>query len=53
MKRPHIIYVLSDEHRGQAMGHAGDPNVRTPAMDRMAEERVGFPDLLDELAPLG
>ena len=31
--QPHIIYVLSDEHRGQAMSHAGDPNLRTPQMD--------------------
>lgn len=42
MKRPHVIYVLSDEHRGQAMSHAGDPNVRTPAMDRMAAEGASF-----------
>lgn len=39
---PHIIYVLSDEHRGQAMSHAGDPNVRTPSMDRLAGEGAGF-----------
>jgi arylsulfatase A-like enzyme len=39
---PNIILVLSDEHRGQAMGHAGDPNVRTPVLDRMAAEGVSF-----------
>jgi len=38
--RPHIIYIFSDEHRGQAMSHTGDPNVRTPAMDRLAAEGV-------------
>ncbi len=42
MSRPHIIYVLSDEHAGQAMGHAGDPNLRTPTMDRMAADGVRF-----------
>lgn len=42
MPRPHIIYILSDEHAGQAMGHAGDPNLRTPNMDRMAVEGVSF-----------
>ena len=41
-KRPHILYILSDEHRGQAMTHAGDPNLRTPNMDRLAEEGVSF-----------
>jgi arylsulfatase A-like enzyme len=40
--RPHVIYVLSDEHRGQAMAHAGDANLRTPAMDRMAAEGASF-----------
>ncbi len=40
--KPHIIYILSDEHRGQAMGHAGDPNVRTPVMDRLAREGASF-----------
>ena len=42
MTRPHIIYILSDEHRGQAMSHAGDPNVQTPWMDRLAAEGASF-----------
>lgn len=42
MDRPHILYILSDEHRGQAMSHAGDPNVHTPWMDRLAGEGAGF-----------
>ena len=41
-KQPHILYILSDEHRGQAMGHTGDPNVQTPWMDRLAGEGVSF-----------
>lgn len=41
-QRPNILYILSDEHRGQAMSHMGDPNVRTPAMDRLAAEGVSF-----------
>ncbi|MFW6457322.1 MAG: sulfatase [Planctomycetota bacterium] len=39
---PHIVYIVSDEHRGQAMSHAGDPNVQTPSMDRLASEGSGF-----------
>jgi arylsulfatase A-like enzyme len=42
LDRPHIIYILSDEHRGQAMSHMGDPNVRTPWMDRLAAEGASF-----------
>ena len=40
--RPHIVYILSDEHSGMAMSHAGDPNVSTPNMDRMANQGVSF-----------
>jgi arylsulfatase A-like enzyme len=41
-KQPHIIYILSDEHCGTAMSGAGDPNVRTPNMDRLASEGGNF-----------
>lgn len=39
---PNIVYILSDEHRGQAMRHAGDSNLRTPFMDQLAAEGVSF-----------
>lgn len=39
---PHVIYLLSDEHNPRAMSHMGDPNVRTPVMDRLAREGVSF-----------
>jgi len=42
MTAPHIIHILSDEHAGMAMSHAGDPNVRTPNLDRMAAGGVSF-----------
>jgi len=41
-ERPNVIYIFSDEHRGQAMTHLGDANLRTPAMDRLAAEGVSF-----------
>ena len=40
--RPHVIYILSDEHFGGAMTHMGDPNLRTPNMDRLAAEGISF-----------
>lgn len=40
--KPNIILLLSDEHCGYAMEHAGDPNLRTPVMDRLAAEGVSF-----------
>lgn len=42
MERPNVIYVFSDQHRAQACGYAGDVNVRTPNMDRMAAESMDF-----------
>ncbi|MFZ0548373.1 MAG: sulfatase-like hydrolase/transferase [Candidatus Promineifilaceae bacterium] len=43
MKRPpHILYILSDEHCGFATGYMGDPNLRTPNLDRLAAEGVAF-----------
>ncbi len=41
-KPPHILYILSDEHCGFANGYMGDPNLRTPNMDRLAAEGVAF-----------
>jgi len=40
--KPHLIQILSDEHCGFAMSCAGDPNVRTPNLDRLAGEGIRF-----------
>lgn len=40
--RPHILYILSDEHSAFATGYMGDPNLRTPHLDRLAQEGVSF-----------
>ncbi len=42
MPQPHVIYILSDEHFGGAMSHAGDPNVNTPNMDALAKDGVSL-----------
>ncbi len=41
-RMPNILYVLADEHCGFALGHAGDPNLNTPHLDRLAGEGVSF-----------
>lgn len=41
-RRPNIIYAFSDEHRYQSMGFTELPGVKTPNMNRMAEEGVSF-----------
>ncbi|HZG78429.1 MAG TPA: sulfatase [Paenibacillus sp.] len=42
MKRPNVIWIFGDQHRGQAMSNAGDPNVHTPNMDILAATGVNF-----------
>jgi arylsulfatase A-like enzyme len=41
-RHPNILYVLPDQWRAQATGYAGDPNVRTPNLDRLAKEGIYF-----------
>ncbi len=41
-RRPNVVVVLVDQLRSHALGFAGDPNVRTPNLDRMAREGVVF-----------
>jgi arylsulfatase A-like enzyme len=40
--RPNILLLLADQWRAQAFGYAGDPNVRTPHLDRLEREAVHF-----------
>ena len=40
--RPNIVLIVSDQHRGDAMGCAGNPASRTPNLDRIAAEGVVF-----------
>jgi arylsulfatase A-like enzyme len=36
VKRPNVLWIFGDQHRLQALGTMGDPNVRTPNLDRLA-----------------
>jgi arylsulfatase A-like enzyme len=38
-RRPNLIWVFGDQHRGQALSCMGDANLNTPNIDRM--ERLG------------
>lgn len=40
--KPNIVYIFSDQHRGDTMGCAGNQAVITPHMDRLASEGVRF-----------
>lgn len=38
--RPNIVFVLADQLRGQDLGCAGNADVQTPTLDRLAREGV-------------
>lgn len=40
--RLNLVVVLSDDHRWDALGAAGNPNIRTPVMDRLVRDGVYF-----------
>ena len=40
--RPNMLWVFGDQHRAQATGYMGDPNVTTPNIDRLAAEGLAF-----------
>ena len=40
--QPNIIFILADDHRYDAMSFMGHPFLKTPHMDRMAQEGVYF-----------
>ena len=39
---PNIVFIISDDHRWDGLGAAGNPNVQTPNLDRLAKEGVYF-----------
>ncbi|MBK7628598.1 MAG: sulfatase [Bacteroidales bacterium] len=40
--KPNIIFILTDDHRWDAMSYAGNKIIRTPQMDRLASEGTWF-----------
>ncbi|MCU6791070.1 sulfatase [Paenibacillus sp. WQ 127069] len=42
MKKPNVLWIFGDQLRAQALGLNKDPNVRTPEIDRLAQEGVHF-----------
>ena len=40
---PNVIWVFGDQHRAQALGYMGNPNVNTPNIDGLAQTGSRFP----------
>ena len=41
-KQPNLVYVFSDQWRASDTGYAGNPDVKTPNLDRLSRESVNF-----------
>lgn len=41
-ERPNFVFILSDDHRWDALGAAGNPKIITPNLDRLAAQGVYF-----------
>ena len=44
MDSPNIILLMADQMRGDCLGIAGHPDVKTPYLDALAAEGVRFPN---------
>ncbi len=40
--QPNILWIVTTQWRAQACGYAGDPNARTPHLDRLAAASVNY-----------
>jgi N-sulfoglucosamine sulfohydrolase len=41
-ERPNFLFILSDDQRADTIGAWGNPHIRTPSLDRLAERGFGF-----------
>lgn len=41
-RQPNLLYVFADQWRADALGYAGDPNVKTPHLDAFAAQSLNL-----------
>lgn len=46
---PNILILIADQWRAQALGYAGDPNVKTPHIDALERDSVDFTHAVSSL----
>ena len=42
VRKPNLVFIFADQWRAEATGYAGNKNVRTPNLDKLAKESVNF-----------
>jgi alpha-L-rhamnosidase len=45
-EKPNILFILTDDQRWDALGFAGNPNIHTPEMDKLAKSGAWFRNAL-------
>jgi len=40
--KPNLVFLLADQWRAQATGYSGDPNAKTPNLDKLAQQSINF-----------
>lgn len=51
--RPNVLLITADQWRGDCLGRAGHPRVKTPHLDRLAGEGVSFRRHYAQATPCG
>lgn len=41
-EKPNILFIFTDQHRGDTLGSVGHPVIKTPNLDKLAKEGVVF-----------
>ena len=47
-KKPNILFILSDQHNAKVTGYNGHPSVKTPALDKLAEQGCVFGNAISQ-----
>jgi len=47
-KRPNVLFIISDQHNAKVLGHKNHPDVKTPNLDRLADEGVRFDNAITQ-----
>ncbi len=47
-EKPNVLFILSDQHNAKVLGCKGHPDVKTPNLDRLAEEGVRFDNAITQ-----
>src|SRR5207302_1883382 len=49
-QRPNILFIIADQWRAEAFGYAGNPDVKTPNLDRLQGESIDFPNAISTVS---